>query len=345
MLKELKVTIQSPNHERLDKALHRALPHFSRRHLRRLIEQGSVYLNNKRIRKQSKILVPNQQYVVHIYDYDGRDIETRARSVHWKDCILYQDDHLLAINKPSGIPSAPTRESAIHHVYAYLEKAGILNKKYFPFHRLDKGTTGVLLIPISRMMSRDLNRQMQEARIQKIYMALVEGTPKKTAWSIEGYISAPRGYQTPAQFSRTERPGYLPARTDFTTELTNPDKNVALVRILPQTGRTHQIRLHLQVSQLSVLGDPIYRGVTTPHFKTPHLMLHCFEMRFYHPARQEAIAIRAALPTEFVHLARLFFPDFDQWHARWQIGPTEATPCHRLSPQKSFPGASIHPRR
>ncbi|NOX38462.1 MAG: RluA family pseudouridine synthase [Calditrichaeota bacterium] len=323
MLKELKVTIQSPNHERLDKALHKALPHFSRRYLRRLIEQGSVYLNNKRIRKQSKILVPHQEYTVHIYDYDGSDIDALASTIHWEDRILYRDEHLLAVNKPSGIPSAPTRESAVHNVYAYLEKAGILDKKYFPFHRLDKGTTGVLLIPTSRMMIRDLNRQMQETRIQKVYFALVEGTPEKTAWTIDGYMSAPRGYHTPARFSSTERPGFLYSRTDFATELKNPDKNVALVRILPQTGRTHQIRLHLQVSRLSVLGDPIYRLAATQHFKTPHLMLHCFEMRFYHPARREDVAIRAPLPTEFVHLGRLFFPDFDAWHDRLISRPSE----------------------
>ncbi len=318
MEKPLKVTIQSPNPERLDKALHKALPHLSRRHLRRLIEQGSVYLNNKRVRKQSKMLIPSQAYTVQIYDYDGSDIDALAREVCWEDRILYRDDHLLAVNKPAGIPSAPTRESAVHNLYAYLKKAGILDTTYFPFHRLDKGTTGVLLIPLSRLMTRELNRQMQQNRIQKVYFALVEGVPEKATWTIEGYMAPPRGLQQPAKFSRTQQPGYLYARTEFVAEQTSPNHPVSLVRILPQTGRTHQIRLHLQISRLPVLGDTIYRSGASPRITVPHLMLHCFEMQFYHPLLRKTLSICAPLPAEWVHLSRLLFPDFDDRFSRLQ---------------------------
>ena len=309
-MESYRFTYKGKEPQRLDKVLQQQLPQFSRRYLRRLIDQGSVYVDNKRVRKQSKILIPDRTYQIQVYNYDGSAVDAIARTVEWEKCIIYRDENLLVVNKPSGIPSAPTRESAIHNVYAYLEKARLLPKIYYPFHRLDKGTTGLLMIPLTRWFTRELNRQLQEKKIRKTYFALVEGIPEKEQWTVEGYISNPHGIYSPARFSTSPQPGFLYSCTHFWREIANPQRGISLIRIEPETGRTHQIRVHLQASQLGVIGDPIYRSANSQHYKAPHLLLHCFEMEFFHPGLQQTITLRAPFPETFINYGTYFFPHF-----------------------------------
>jgi 23S rRNA pseudouridine1911/1915/1917 synthase len=119
MNRKIQFHYTSSNPGRLDRVLHQHLPLYSRRYLRKLILQGSVYVQRKRVHKQSFEIAASEKVTIIVFPYNGAEIDRLTSTVDWASRVLYRDDHLVAINKPCGIPTAPTRESAIHNVYHY----------------------------------------------------------------------------------------------------------------------------------------------------------------------------------------------------------------------------------
>jgi 23S rRNA pseudouridine1911/1915/1917 synthase len=207
--------------------------------------------------------------------------------------IAYQDEHLLIVDKPAGLvvhPARGHREGTLSRLLAGTaaggdpERAGIV-------HRLDRDTSGLLVVARSDEAHRLLQQALAARRIEREYIALVEGRPRARS----GTIEAPIG-RDPRVRTRMAVGGAFPreARTHFTLERALPA--YSLLRLRLDTGRTHQIRVHLQAIGHPVAGDPEYG--------TPGLLglerqfLHATRLALQHPLTGEPLEVRSPLPAD-----------------------------------------------
>ncbi len=217
--------------------------------------------------------------------------------------ILYQDDDLAVVLKPCGMvvhPAAGNEDGTlVNALLHHLDHLGSIGGELRPgiVHRLDKDTSGLLLVAKNDAAQLSLSRQLQNREMEKHYRALVEGAPREDAGRIEAPIAR----------SKTDRKKMAvdPTGRDAITEWTVLERGraCALLDVHILTGRTHQIRVHMRSIGHPVCGDPIY-GL--PHgLKVPRLMLHAHTLTFTHPTTQARLTFRAPLPVEFLQGLRV----------------------------------------
>ncbi|MGH1361935.1 MAG: RluA family pseudouridine synthase [Calditrichia bacterium] len=285
--------------ERLDALLPAMLPEYSRRFLRALILQGGVYVDKKRVRKQGYMVRANRSVHIKIYIFDGSTIEALAKKVLWQDTILHQANSFVAVNKPSGIPTAPTESSSVHNLYAYLNRSKLVPPTAFPGNRLDRYTSGVVIIPLTRRFSAKLNEQLANRSIPKKYLALVSGLPEKNEWKIEGYMSRSQHGKMILRADKRHNARYSCSR--FSVLATNREKEVTLVAAMPETGRTHQIRVHLLESGLPIIGDSQYGKRRSLSIDASRMMLHCYQMDLAGVEEANTLIV-TEIPEEFTRI-------------------------------------------
>ncbi|MCY0771332.1 RluA family pseudouridine synthase [Enterobacter cloacae complex sp. 2022EL-00788] len=209
--------------------------------------------------------------------------------------ILWQDDHLLLINKPSGLLSLsgknPQNRDSVH--YRLVQN--------FPgctlVHRLDFGTSGLMVIALNKAINAALCHQFSQRAVTKVYSALLCGHVEQD----DGIVDAPIA-RDPALFPLMSicAVNGKPARSRYRVMerlYQNREVPVTRVELTPETGRTHQLRLHCQQLGHPILGCDLYGGMTLPGSgATPRLMLHASELNFIHPASGETIRARHAAP-------------------------------------------------
>jgi len=216
--------------------------------------------------------------------------------------VLFEDKHLIVINKPAGMvvhPGVGTGDDTlVHALLAHcagslsgiggVERPGIV-------HRLDKETTGVLVVAKNDAAHRALADQFATRALQKEYLALVSGSPKGDSGTIDRAIA-----RHPVHRHRmTVGEGGRPSRTDWTVEERFGTK-AALVRCRIHTGRTHQIRVHMKSLGHPLLGDATYGWKQASGLpKPPRVMLHAEHLGFAHPVNGKTMDIRAPLPVDF----------------------------------------------
>lgn len=218
--------------------------------------------------------------------------------------ILFEDSHLLLINKPPGIVvnrartvTEPTVEDWVREKYRLpLDRGGIV-------HRIDKETSGILLIAKTPEAFGELQRQFKDREVKKTYLAIVHATlvPK------EGEIRAPVG-RLPWN---PERFGIVPGGKEAITKykIYNYYKkynDYSVVELYPETGRTHQIRVHLKYIGHPIVGDYRYAGRKVSRQDrasgSPRVMLHAWKIAFTHPATGTTLAIEAPIPDDMKRL-------------------------------------------
>lgn len=295
------LTLRCEDSERFDRALAARLADVSRRQLREWIAQGGVYVDGRRTRRQSLQLDAGRTYRITIYPFDATAIEALEAGIEWKPRILYRDTELLAVDKPAGIPTGPTRQSARHHLTAFLEAAGLLPREHYPVHRLDRETTGVVLIALRRRMAGHLGDLFADNAIAKRYLAIVKGIPDREEWEVRGRLSPPQGPDRPARLVTGDTEGVLFSHTRFRLLAQASRAGMALVEARPITGRTHQIRAHLAHEGLPVLGDWRYGQ------SGGELALHCREIDIPGAPGHNPLKIRASLPAAMQSLVEEFF--------------------------------------
>lgn len=216
--------------------------------------------------------------------------------------VLYQDQHIVIINKPSGLLTLsgkhPLNLDSVHYRLV----------KNFPtakmLHRLDLGTSGVMLVALNKEVNASLTKQFQSHVVKKTYTALLHGHIDQD----EGTISAPiakgefplqviceeRGKSALTHFRVLER-AELNCRIDAGSKVEEKRSPVTKVLFTPQTGRTHQLRIHSQTMGFPILGCDLYAS-DEAFFMANRLMLHATEIEFLHPASSERVSFTSPCP-------------------------------------------------
>jgi 23S rRNA pseudouridine1911/1915/1917 synthase len=282
---------------RLDLALIRRHPGLSRRRAQAAIEKGQVKVEG-RVRREPGFAVAEAALV----DWDpNRPAAPRPLLLPFP--VLHQDAHVLVVDKPPGILSVPAPGSGEPSVLGrLLEERPRTGRRpwLFRVHRLDRDTSGALAFALDPPTRGGLIALFRDHRIERRYLALVEGEPR----SDQGTIDAPiaDGYRTGRR--RVAR-GVEPGRPAFTRYYVRERfRGAALLEVELRTGRQHQIRVHLAHVGLPVLGDAVYRPRASgpPPIDTPRPMLHAFFLGFVHPLTGEPVRARSPLPADFLHV-------------------------------------------
>jgi 23S rRNA pseudouridine1911/1915/1917 synthase len=215
--------------------------------------------------------------------------------------VAYEDEHLLVVDKPAGVVAHPSAGHAsgtlVHGVLAH-GAAGGEEERPGIVHRLDRDTSGLLVVARSEEAHKRLKRLVQRRELERTYLALVRGRPRSRAGRIEAPIGRDRRDPT-RQSLDTDRP--REAVTHF--ELLEQLGEYALLRVRLETGRTHQIRVHLAAIGLPVVGDAVY-GAPDPALGRQ--FLHATRLAFAHPFSGEPVDVESPLPPDLAgHLEGL----------------------------------------
>ncbi len=277
---------------RIDKFLAEKFPTYSRSYFQYLIEQGAVLLNGSPIKKR-------------ICPEEGDEIEIcfqaiPSPSLHPEPIplnVLYEDEHIIAINKPPGmvVHPAPGHPSGtfVNALLAHCEQLAPSTDPLRPgiVHRLDKETSGVLLAAKTLIAHQKLIEAFSQRKVLKTYLAICIGRPPN------GVVNAPIGRHPNNRKEMAVVPKGKEAISDIQT-LAFQDP-LSFVMIRPKTGRTHQIRVHLKSLGSPILGDPIYGSHRINQaLAPPRLLLHAYRIIFDHPVTRSQIHLTAPIPDD-----------------------------------------------
>ena len=237
-----------------------------------------------------------------------RDAAPAAAFAWGPERVLFEDEWLIVVDKPAGLPTQPTLDARRASVHATL--AGFLHARdggtpYLGLqHRLDRDTSGVLLFTRDARANRGVTELFAGKAVRKTYLALaVAGAGTPDAWEVANHLGVV-GREGKASRFGAVRSGGDPARTSF--RVVERLSGAVLVEASPQTGRTHQIRVHLAGGGHPILGDPFYGGPTrVPAGRkggmigVPRVMLHAAGLEFVHPMTQAAVRITCPWPQDF----------------------------------------------
>lgn len=255
-----------------------------------LRRQGALLLNGKAVFLSTRVAA-GQRLTVDVTDPDGL---SPIVPVDFPLTVLWEDEHLLAIDKPAGITvhgAALTEESVTVAGAAahYLGSTAV-----HVVNRLDRGTTGVMLIARSSYMHGRCMALLHTADFCREYRAVCEGVPSPAC----GIIDAPIGRDTSSLLRRCVTIEGQPAVTEY--EVLSAANGRALLRLLPQTGRTHQLRVHLAHMGHPLTGDWLYGTEDKALIGRP--ALHSYRLRFTHPLTGEVVEVTAPLPEDMMRL-------------------------------------------
>jgi 23S rRNA pseudouridine1911/1915/1917 synthase len=283
--------------KRIDSWLAEELEDMSRTYLQKLIAGGMVLVNGKPVKANYRI---RHGDIVKLAIPEPQPLETGPENIHLN--ILYEDEHIIVIDKPQGMvvhPAAGNRSGTlvnalIHH---YGDNLSDINGVLRPgiVHRLDKDTSGVLLVAKTNTAHRKLTDMFKGHEIKKIYFAIVEG---KVATD-KGKIDAPVGRHPVDRKKMAVNPGRgRNAVTHF--QVIERFKNCTMLKIRLETGRTHQIRVHMAFIGHPVLGDNTYgKKHVNRSMGIDKQMLHAGLIGFRHPVTGEYMEFESKLPGHF----------------------------------------------
>ena len=281
---------------RLDVFLLEKFPEFSRSHIKNMIEKGNILVDGK-IAKAGLTLKSGMNVSVDIQEPEK--ISTEAEDVDFE--IVYQDEDLAVINKPQGLvvhPCSSTKSGTLVNglLFKIKDLSGI-NGELRPgiVHRLDKDTSGLLLIAKNDIAHKSLASQIEQKTCKRHYLALVHGNFANDSGQIQTYIG--RNPKDRKQMAVVDADKGKIAITNYYVQ--KRFKGYCLVEFVLQTGRTHQIRVHSKHLGHTIVGDEVY-GHKDKNFKTNGQLLHAYKIEFTHPTTNESILLECPLPEYFI---------------------------------------------
>ncbi len=249
---------------------------FSLRAIKKKIETGHCLVNG-RVETFASVSVWEKDEVVFSHRPPDRELR-----------ILWEDEHLLFFNKPPHLVSEP--EGVVAHLASHCPGLILV-------HRLDRDTTGVILLAKKSSVKEELVRQFRQFLVKKSYLALVQGYVHREQGLIEGYLKKSRPSSLGPVWEQTTDPKELYAST-FWKRL-GWSRSASLLRCHPKTGRTHQIRVHLAGMGHPIIGDRRYSCLHAQYSWAPRFFLHAESLELLHPVTKRSISVQAPLPKDF----------------------------------------------
>lgn len=286
------------NAERIDRYLAERCPDFSRSYLQKLLKEQAVSVNGKAVKANYKVQ-SRDRIILEIPEAEKADILPEDIPLD----ILYEDDYLLVVNKPKGMvvhPSAGHMEGTlVNAVMAYCgDHLSGINGVLRPgiVHRIDKDTTGALLVCKDDAVHRDLAEQLKEHSIKRRYRAVVWGNLKEDQGTVEGPIGR-------HPIDRKKMAVNYKNGKDAVTHYQVLERfgQYTYIECRLETGRTHQIRVHMASIGHPLLGDSVYGPSKNP-WKLQGQTLHAMVLGFRHPVTGEYMEFTAPLPEYFSEL-------------------------------------------
>lgn len=289
---------------RVDAYLAATLPQYTRSRLAKAIQAGEVTVSGKSVRPSHRLGTGD---VVICPDLaDTAPPETLLPERLPLD-ILYEDDDLLVVDKPAGMSTHPgagiSSGTLVHALLGHGVQLSQTGEAFRPgiVHRLDKDTSGLLLIAKRDAIHAKLQRMIQSRQVDRHYLCIVRGNPKEDAFTISGWIGRhPKDRKKMAAF-RPETPGARDARTDLRVVERFP--GYALLEAKLHTGRTHQVRVHLASIGFPIFNDAVYGSKSAGDKSLPQSLvgqaLRAYRLDFEHPVTGRPLSFRAATPREW----------------------------------------------
>ena len=284
---------------RLDRFLAKQLPDYSRSRLQQLIRTGFVLLNGATTRPRQLVRSGDK---VELTEPPLEKIESQPEPIPLE--ILFEDNDLIVINKPAGLvvhPGAGHRQhTLVNALLSHCTTLSGIGGKERPgiVHRLDKETSGCLVVAKNDEAHRELSRQFAERVVEKTYLALVAGKLRKRAGVIEEKIGRHPVHRQRMSVSSSRG---RPAKTEY--RVVRSGNQASLVECRLHSGRTHQVRVHLHHLGHPVLGDKVYATRAAKDF--PRQMLHAWKLGFQHPGTGDWKSLEASLPDDFATAVKM----------------------------------------
>jgi 23S rRNA pseudouridine1911/1915/1917 synthase len=265
---------------RLDDAAKLIFPQLSKGEIRRIIDWGGCNVSQTLVRVASRSLKEGDEIALGVMDAE-RCIDL----VFTKQDLLYEDKDFMAVYKAAGFNSQRTpyqlKGTVEYAVECYMKSIGLKDPSRV-VHRLDRGTSGVMFFPKHKQAATLISDLLKNGKVEKSYWALISGSPDESHWKVDKPIAKVSKFRYGVALNGK------PARTVFT--VLGEGGGVTAVECKPLTGRTHQIRVHLNHSGFPIIGDESYGGEPAAR-----MMLHCRSMRF---TGAKGKIIEAVAPTD-----------------------------------------------
>ena len=318
--------------QRLDRWLKRQFPHLTQGQIEKMCRKGDLRVEGGRVKSATRVETGQSVRIPPLPDAGTRPAPGAVRISHAdakmiQSCVIYRDDHIIALNKPPGLPVQGGSKQP-RHVDGLAEALRFgFEAKPRLVHRLDKDTSGVLILARTREAAKGLTAAFRHRNTRKIYWAAVAGAPHPRMGTIRyGLVKAPghgdkgEGEKMlclhPREVETT--PGAKPATTDYAM-IENAGGRVAWMALIPVTGRTHQLRAHLAEIGHPIIGDGKYGGSGQENLGdgwgahlggdvSRKLHLHARTLKIEHPVTRAILHLTAPLPE---HMARTW--ELFQW--------------------------------
>ena len=279
---------------RLDRWLAGQWPQCSRARWQKAVGAGLVLVNGRPARASESISV-GDRIEARVAPEAAAPLDARPENIPLR--VLYEDEDLLCLDKPPGLVVHPAAghwqgtlvNAVLHHCAAVSSGGHPLRPGIV--HRLDKDTSGCILVAKNDTAHAALARQFAERRAKKTYLAVVRGRPRATAGSVSGSIARHPVHRQ--RMAVSNKPGARAAETAW--KLLATDGKLSLLECRPRTGRTHQIRVHLKHLGHPIAGDRTYGGGAD----YPRQLLHAWKLEITHPRTGQELAFCAPVPEDF----------------------------------------------
>jgi 23S rRNA pseudouridine1911/1915/1917 synthase len=277
--------------ERLDTFLAQKLEQ-SRSQVAHLIKKKCVYVDDKKVPRTGVKLKDGQTVRVEFPEA----VEAEALEIDFSVDVLYEDDDVLVINKPTGLTVHPAPSVKEATLVDWLKHKGVRlstisgEERHGIVHRLDKGTSGVMVVAKSNEAHQALSEQLQDKSMGRYYLAVIEPPLKDDITTIE----APIKRSSNNRLKMACEAGGKDAKTAFKQLLVSSDEKQQFIACKLYTGRTHQIRVHLESKSRHIVGDHLY-GAVKKDDKSERILLHAYELHFIHPTKNDMVSFVAPL--------------------------------------------------